>query len=172
MHCSQTRFVCFYRFRSRCQILHTGRRIYSWSFPKLWRDPFLRQDLTVHFSQIERDHWLWSNSCRHRPLERTHLDFVVVWFSDRRDSVNISFDKINPSVILPSSVQTCFGPSMLSGTWILCYGLLSYLDVPVYPCTTWLPLIEIIWQLGHCWVIFLCKLCKGTSWSVVKPDFR
>jgi hypothetical protein len=21
-------------------------------------------------------------------------------------------------------------------------------------------------------VIFLCKLCKGTSWSVVKPDFR
>jgi hypothetical protein len=26
MHCSQTRLVCFYRFRSRCQILHTGRR--------------------------------------------------------------------------------------------------------------------------------------------------
>jgi hypothetical protein len=25
-HCSQTRLVCFYRFRSRCQILHTGRR--------------------------------------------------------------------------------------------------------------------------------------------------
>jgi hypothetical protein len=23
IHCSQTRLVCFYRFRSRCQILHT-----------------------------------------------------------------------------------------------------------------------------------------------------
>ena len=141
-------------------------------FSKIWRDPFLRQDLTVHFSQIERDPWLWSNSCRHRPLERTHLDFVVVWFSDWRDSVNIALDKINPSVVLPSSVQTCFEQSMLSGTWILCYRVFSYLDVPVYPCTTWLPLIEIIWQLDHCWVIFLCKLCKGTSWSVVKPDFR
>jgi hypothetical protein len=39
--------------------------IYSWSFQKLWRDPFLRQDLTVHFSQIKRDPWFWSYSCRH-----------------------------------------------------------------------------------------------------------
>jgi hypothetical protein len=59
------------------------------------------------------------------------------------------------------------GPSMLSGTWIFCYRLFSYLDVPVYPCTTWLPLIEILWQLGHSWVIFLCKHCKGTNWSMV-----
>jgi hypothetical protein len=55
---------------------------------------------------------------------------------DWRDSVNISHDKINPSVVFPSSVQTCLGPSMLSGTWIFCYRLFSYLDVPVYPCTT------------------------------------
>ena len=149
-------------------LLHVGWGIYSWSFQKLWRDPFLRQDLTVHFSQIKRDPY----SCRHRPLGRTRLDFVVIWFSDRRDSVNISLDKINPSVVFPSSVQICFGPWMLSGTWILCYRLFSYLYVPVYPCTTWLPLIDIRWQLGHSWVIFLCKLCKGTSWSVVKPDFR
>ena len=151
--------------------LHVGWGIYSWSFPKLWRDTFLRQDLNVHFSQIEQDPWLWSSSCRHRPLERTRLDFVVIWFSDRRDSVNISLGKINPCVVFPSSVQTCFGPSMLSGTWILCFRLFSYPDIPVYPCTTWPALIEILWQLGHSWVLFLCKLCKGTSWSVVKPDF-
>jgi hypothetical protein len=67
-----------------------------------------------------------------------------------------------------SYVHTCFGPSMLSVTWILCYRLFSYLDVPVYPCTTWLPLIEILWQLGHSWVIFLCKLYKGTSKIKIK----
>ena len=84
--------------------------------------------------------WFWSYSCRrHWPLGRTRLDFVVIWFSDWRDSVNISLDKINPCVVFPSYVQTCIGPSMLSGTWILCYWLLSYLDVPVYHCTTWLP---------------------------------
>jgi hypothetical protein len=54
---------------------------------------------------------------------RTRLDFVVIWFSDWRDSVNISLDKINPSVVFPWSVQTCFRPSMLSWTWILCYRL-------------------------------------------------
>ena len=115
-------------------LLCVGWGIYSWSFPKLWRDPFLWQDLTVPFSQIKRDPCFWSYRCRHRPLRRTRLDFVVIWFSDRRDSVNISLDKINPSVVFPSSVHTCFGPSMLSGTWILCYRLFSYLDVPVYPC--------------------------------------
>ena len=145
-------------------LLYVGWGIYSWYFPKLWCDPFLRQDLTVHFSQIKRDPWFWSCGCWHRP-------FVVIWFSDWRDSVNISLDKINSSVVFPSSVQTCFGPSILSGTWILCYRLFSYIDVPVYPCTTWLPLIEIPWQLGHSWVMFLCKLCKSTSWSVVKPVF-
>ena len=80
-------------------LLCVGWGIYSWSFPKLWRDPFLRQDLTVHFSQIERDPWLWSYSCRHRPLERTRLDFVVIWFSERRDSVNISLDKCSFPII-------------------------------------------------------------------------
>ena len=121
-------------------IIHVEWGIYSWSFSKL----FQRQDLTVHFSQIKRDPWFWSYCCR-MPLGRTRLDFVVIWFSDRRDSVNISLDKINPSVVVPSSVQTCLGPSMFSGTWILCYRLFSYLDVPVYPCTIWLPLIEILW---------------------------
>jgi hypothetical protein len=58
---------------------------------------------------------------------------------------------------------------MLSGTWILCFRLFSYPDVPVYPCTTWLPLIEILWQLG--WLIFLCKLCMVTSWSVGETSF-
>jgi hypothetical protein len=28
---------------------------------------------------------------------------------------NINFVAINPSVVFPSSVQTCFGPAMLSG---------------------------------------------------------
>ena len=64
-------------------LLYVGWGIYSWSFPKLWRDPFLRQDLTVHFSQIKRDPWFWSYMCRHRPLGRTrrNLIFRLTWFS-------------------------------------------------------------------------------------------
>jgi hypothetical protein len=39
-------------------------------------------------------------------------------FNDVSVSLNekLSLDKINPSVVFPSSVQTCFGPSMLSRT--------------------------------------------------------
>ena len=127
-------------------------------FSKALTWPILTAGRNCTFLTNKRDPWFWSYSCRHRPIGRTRLDFFVIWFSDRRDAVNISFDKINPSVVFLSSVQTCFGPSMLSGTWILCYRLFSYLDVP---------LIEILWQQGHIWVMFLCKHCKGTSWSVV-----
>jgi hypothetical protein len=88
------------------------------------------------------------------------LAWTKIWFHHR--------DKINPSVVFPSSVQPCFGPSMLSGTWILCYRLFSYLDVPVYPCTTWLPLIEILPSVGRgttisTWLILTC-LWKHISW--------
>jgi hypothetical protein len=49
-----------------------------------------------------------------KALEKTSCKYPI-----RRvevNSVNISLDKINPNVVFPSSVQTCFGPSMLSGT--------------------------------------------------------
>jgi hypothetical protein len=45
------------------------------------------------------DPWFWSDCCWHRPLRRTRLDFVVIWFSDWRDSVNIS---LGPAVNTPS----------------------------------------------------------------------
>jgi hypothetical protein len=72
-------YILHYYYSKKKRRGCTGWGIYSWSFQKLWRDPFLRQDLTVHFSQIKQDPWFWSYSCRHRPLGRTRLEYVVIW---------------------------------------------------------------------------------------------
>jgi hypothetical protein len=49
-------------------------------------------------------------------LANTYLFVEVQIMDDDDTALDGGADKINPSVVFPSSVQTCFGSSMLSGT--------------------------------------------------------
>jgi hypothetical protein len=62
-------------------------------------------------SCVDSDALNWTITKNRFYFKHYKINFVAL---DRRDSVNISLDKINPS-FFPSFVHTCFGPSMLSG---------------------------------------------------------
>ena len=76
MHCSQTRLVCFYQFRSRCQILHTGRC--WWSLPELRRNESPHVNYPV--LSLKRPHFrhigVRSNPNKVFPLAYSSLEMV------------------------------------------------------------------------------------------------
>jgi hypothetical protein len=97
---------------------------------------------------------------------RRNLIFRSMWFSKYfswQNKSKCSFSIICTNLLWAVNAFRDVNP-------LLSVVLLSW--CPGVSCTTWLLLIEIVWQLGHSWVMFLFKLCKGTSWSVMKPDFR